>query len=178
MSLENSNLSYEAQQEMALLLQQMVDNPATRSETLRIVKKVRQDVPLPEVEMEEKANRVLEETTKKYQALEQKLREKEKAEAIRDRRNALIEKGLAQSKEEISEIEKVMVDKGIANHETAAEYFQYMKQAAAPTPSQFPRPVMSNFDVKGYFKNPVAAARENAHAALTELRKNPKPIGL
>lgn len=177
MSLENS-MSLEAQQELAILMKEMVDNPATRSETLRLVKKVRQDVPIPEVEMEDKTNRVLEEANKKVQNLEMKLREKEKAETLKERRASLVEKGLVQSKDEISEVEKVMVDKGIANHETAAEYYQWMKQAAAPTPSQFPRPVMSNFDVKGYFKNPVAAARENAHAALMELRKNPKPIGL
>lgn len=177
MSLEN-NMSLEAQQELAILMKEMVDNPATRSETLRLVKKVRQDVPIPEVEMEDKTNRVLEEANKKVQSLELKLREKEKAETLKERRQSLVEKGLVQSKDEISEVEKVMVDKGIANHETAAEYYNWMKQAAAPTPSQFPRPVMSNFDVKGYFKNPVAAARENAAAALMELRKNPKPIGL
>lgn len=37
---------------------------------------------------------------------------------------------------------------------------------------------MSRFDIQGYMKNPVGAARENAAAALAELRKNPKPIGL
>lgn len=175
MSLEND---FNAQQELGAIFKEIVDNPTTRSDALRLVKKIRQDVPIPEIEMEEKTNRVLEEANKKVQNLELKLREKEKAEMLKERRNALLEKNLIQSKEEISEVEKVMVDKGIANHETAAEYYNWMKQAAAPTPSQFPRPVMSNFDVKGYFKNPVAAARENAAAALMELRKNPKPIGL
>lgn len=177
MSLENQ-MSPEAREELALLLKEMVDNPNTRSDTLRLVKKVRQDVPIPEVEIEDKTNRVLQEANQKVATLEAKMREKEKAETLKERRQSLIEKGLVDSKEEIAEVEKVMVDKAIGSHETAAEYYQWMKQAAAPTPSQFPKPVMSNFDVKGYFKNPVAAARENAYAALNELRKNPKPIGL
>jgi hypothetical protein len=177
MSLENYE-QVEAERELGRLFKQMVDTPATRSDALRLVKRVRDDVPIPEVEMEDRTNRVLEEANKKVQNLEMKLREKEKAEMLKERRQSLLEKGLIQSKDEIAEVEKVMVDKGIASHETAAEHYNWMKQAAAPTPSQFPRPVMSNFDVKGYFKNPVAAARENAHAALMELRKNPKPIGL
>jgi hypothetical protein len=37
---------------------------------------------------------------------------------------------------------------------------------------------MSRFDIKGYMKNPVGAARENAALAIAELRKNPRPIGL
>jgi tetrahydromethanopterin S-methyltransferase subunit H len=90
----------------------------------------------------------------------------------------LKEKGYVDSDDDILEIEKLMTEKGIANHETAADYWRHMKQSAVPTPSGFPTPVMSKFDIKGYMKNPVGAARENAAAALAELRKNPKPIGL
>ena len=86
--------------------------------------------------------------------------------------------GKAQSDQDILEIEKLMTEKGIANHETAADYWQWMKQAATPTPSGYPQPVMSRLGVQDYMKNPVGAARENAAAALAELRKNPKPIGL
>jgi hypothetical protein len=46
-------------------------------------------------------------------------------------------KQLAESDADIADIEKLMIEKGIANHETAAEYHSWMKQAAAPTPSQF-----------------------------------------
>jgi hypothetical protein len=70
-----------------------------------------------------------------------------------------------------------MTEKGIANHETAADYWKHMKQSAVPT-SGYPQPVMSRMEIKGYMKNPVGAARENAALALAELRKNPKPIGL
>jgi pantoate kinase len=36
---------------------------------------------------------------------------------------------------------------------------------------------MSKFNTKDFMKNPVGAARDAAHAALSEFRKNPKPIG-
>jgi DNA-binding protein H-NS len=110
--------------------------------------------------------------------LEAKLRAKDAKEELERRRNNLRTKQLAESDEDIADIEKLMIEKGIANHETAAEYHSWMKQAAAPTPSQFPSPVMSRFNTQDYMKNPVGAARDAAHAALAEFRKNPRPIGL
>jgi len=48
-----------------------------------------------------------------------------------------MKKGLIQDESEIEEVEKVMLEKGITNHEAAAEYWQWMKQSAAPTPSGY-----------------------------------------
>ncbi len=176
MSLEN--LSVEAQAELAALAKTLAENPATRKTFLQLTKQVRPDVPIPEIEIEERTNSVLAEANKKVETLEQRLRQKEAKEELEKRRITLLKKNLVQSEDEIAEVEKLMVEKGIANHETAAEYHQWMKQAAAPTPSQFPQPVMSKFNTKDFMKNPVGAARDAAHAALAEFRKNPKPIGL
>ena len=176
MSLEN--LSPEAQAELAALARSLAENPTTRKQFLQLTKQVRPDVPIPEIEIEERTNSVLAEANKKVESLEQKLRQKEAKEELEKRRMALIKKNLVDSEEDITAVEKLMVEKGIANHETAAEYHQWMKQAAAPTPSQFPQPVMSKFNTKDFMKNPVGAARDAAHAALQEFRRNPKPIGL
>ena len=176
MSLEN--LSSDAQAELAALTQAIIENPKTRKTFLHLTKEVRPDVPIPEIEIEERTNSVLAEANKKVESLEQRLRQKEAKEELERRRMALIEKNLINSRDEIAEVEKLMVEKGIASHETAAEYHQWMKQAATPTPSQFPQPVMSRFNTKDFMKNPVGAARDAAHAALAEFRKNPKPIGL
>ena len=176
MSLEN--LSVEAQAELAALAKTLAENPSTRKQFLQLTKQVRPDVPIPEIEIEERTNSVLAEANKKVETLEQRLRQKEAKEELEKRRLALIKKNLVQSEDDIAEVEKLMVEKGIASHETAAEYHQWMKQAAAPTPSQFPQPVMSKFNTKDFMKNPVGAARDAAHAALAEFRKNPKPIGL
>ena len=94
------------------------------------------------------------------------------------RRQKLLKKGLVQSDEEIEEVEKVMLEKGITNHEVAADYWKYMQQAATPTPSGYNPNVINKFDLNKFWKNPVNGARDEAAKALTELRKNPRPIGL
>ena len=169
MSLEN--YSPEAITELAALSKRLSEDPATRKEFLRLTKKVHPDLPVPEIEMAAAAE-------ERVAQLEAKLKQREVREELLKRRNALKEKGYAQSDDDILEIEKLMTEKGIANHETAADYWQKSRETAVPTPNGFPQPVMSRFDIKGYMKNPVGAARENAAAALAELRKNPKPIGL
>jgi hypothetical protein len=176
MSLEN--LSLEAQAELAALAKSLAEDPKTRKQFLQLTKQVRPDVPIPEIEIEERTNAVLETANKRVESLEAKLRAKDAKEELERRRTNLRTKQLAESDEDIADIEKLMIEKGIANHETAAEYHSWMKQAAAPTPSQFPQPVMSRFNTQDYMKNPVGAARDAAHAALTEFRKNPRPIGL
>jgi len=176
MSLEN--LSVEAQAELAALAKSLAEDPKTRKQFLQLTKQVRPDVPIPEIEIEERTNQVLADANKRVESLEAKLRQKEAKEELDRRRQTLKQKQLIESDDDIPEIEKLMIEKGIANHETAAEYHQWMKQAAAPTPSQFPQPVMSKFNTQDYMKNPVGAARDAAHAALAEFRKNPRPIGL
>ena len=176
MSLEN--LSLEAQAELAALAKSLAEDPKTRKQFLQLTKQVRPDVPIPEIEIEERTNAVLETANKRVESLEAKLRAKDAKEELERRRNNLRTKQLAEYDDDIADIEKLMIEKGIANHETAAEYHSWMKQAAAPTPSQFPSPVMSRFNTQDYMKNPVGAARDAAHAALAEFRKNPRPIGL
>ena len=109
------------------------------------------------------------------------MREKEALEELEKRRQALIKKGKAKSEDDVAEIEKVMLEKGITNHETAADYFDYMKQAAQPTAIQaFDRSFMNEQarDSLAKFRvNPSQAARDEAAKALFELRKNPRPIG-
>ena len=106
-----------------------------------------------------------------------KLAEKDALEDLEKRRNALMRKGVVRSEEEIEEVEKVMLEKGITNHDTAAEYWEWMKQTAAPTPTGYNPSAINKFDLNKYYKNPVGAARDEAAKALQELRKNTRPIG-
>jgi hypothetical protein len=175
MSLEN--YSPEAIEELAALSKRLSEDPKTRKSFLKLAKEVNPDLPVPELEMEEVVNQRVSASEQRVADLEKQLRAREVRDELNRRRSKLKESGYAQSDDDILEIEKLMTEKGIANHETAADYWRHMKQSAVPTPG-YPQPVMSRMDVKGYMKNPVAAARENAAAALAELRKNPKPIGL
>ena len=90
----------------------------------------------------------------------------------------LIKKGLAKSDEDIEQIEKVMLDNKIADHEAAAKYWEYMRQSEAPTPSVFNTNAIKNqnWDLSKFAKNPTQTARNVAAEALQELRGK-RPIG-
>jgi hypothetical protein len=176
MSLED--LSMEARDELALLARQLSENPATRKDFLRLTKKAKPDMPIPELEIEDKTDSALEMMRKENQELRSKWQEKEAVEELEKRRSKLKSKGLVERDEDIAEVEKLMLEKGMTNHETAAEYWQWMKQSAQPTPSGYNPNPMTKFDLGKYWKNPVQGARDEAAKALNELRKNPRPIGI
>lgn len=175
MSLED--VSYEQRDQLAALMRELSDNPATRKEVLRLTKKIKPDLVIPELEIEETTSSAVSEARKEVEAMRNELAQKRAEEDLEKRRNALIRKGLAATDEDVEEIEKVMLEKKIADHDTAAEYWQWMKQSAAPTPTGYNPSAVSKFDLNKYYKNPVGAARDEAAKALQELRKNTRPIG-
>jgi DNA-binding protein H-NS len=176
MSLED--LSLEQRDELAALAKTLADNPQTRKDFLRLTKTARPDVPIPELDIDESLSRVSQNAESRVAQLEAKLREKEALEELNRRREKVKKSGLAQSDADIEAIEKVMIEKGITNHEAAAEYHQWMKQAAQPTPTGYNPQVLNKFDLSKYYKNPVGAARDEAAKALAELRGPRRPIGL
>lgn len=176
MSLED--LSLEARDELALLARQLAENPNTRKDFLRLTKKAKPEMPIPELEIEDYAHRRAEESTSRVEQLEARLRERDAVDELNKRRQNLLKKNLIRDESEVEEVEKIMLEKGITNHESAAEYFQWMKQAAVPTSTGYNPSAVNKFDLNKYWKNPVASARDEAAKALTELRKNPRPIGL
>ena len=176
MSLEN--LSPDARDELAALAQTLAENPATRKEFLRMTKKVKPDLPIPELEIEDSTTRAVSKAEERVQALEAKLREKEAIEELKKRREQLLKKGLIKSEDDVPAVEKIMLEKGITNHETAAEYHEWMKQAAVPTASTYNPSPVKGFNLDKYWKNPNQAARNEALNALNELRNPRRPIGL
>jgi hypothetical protein len=176
MSLEN--VSLEARDELAALAQQLADNPATRKDFLRMTKKVKPDLPIPELDMEDYTHNAVNKSEQRVQALEAKLRERDAVEELQKRRQSLMKKGLIASEDEVKDVEKIMLERGITNHETAAEFHQWMKQAAVPTSSGYNPSPVKQFDLNKYWKNPVNAARDEAASALRDLRKPQRPIGL
>ena len=176
MSLEN--LSLEARDELAALAQTLAENPETRKDFLRMTKRVKPDLPIPELDIEDYTHRAVSRSEDRVQALEAKLREKEAIEELQKRRQSLMKKGLISDESEVGDVEKIMLERGITNHETAAEYHQWMKQAAVPTSSGYNPSAVKQFDLNKYWKNPVSAARNEAMNALNDLRKPQRPIGL
>jgi hypothetical protein len=176
MSLED--LSSEARDELALLARQLAENPQTRKDFLRLTKKAKPDMPIPELEIEDSTNFAVQKANDRVAQLEAKLHQKDAMDELNKRRSRLKEKGLVESDEQIEEVEKVMLEKGITNHEVAADYWKYMQQSAAPTPTGYNPSAINKFDLSSYWKNPVQGARNEAAKALNDIRRNPKPIGL
>jgi hypothetical protein len=172
------NLSLEARDELAALAQTLAENPETRKDFLRMTKRIKPELPIPELDIEDYTHKAVSKSEERVQALEAKLREKEAIEELQNRRKSLMKKGLIQSEEEISDVEKVMLERGITNHETAAEYHQWMKQAAVPTSTGYNPSAVKQFDLNKYWKNPTTAARNEAMNALNDLRNPRRPIGL
>jgi hypothetical protein len=175
------DLSSEARDELASLARQLAESPDTREAFLRLTKKARPEMTIDSLDVKDQLEARNKELTDKYESLENKLRERDAREELDRRRQNLVRNGKAKSDDEVSEIEKLMLEKGIQNHETAAEYYSLSKQSAQPTsPNVFSnnflnetaRDTLSKFN-----KNPIAAARDEAAKALNEIRKNPRPIG-
>lgn len=174
------DLTPEARDELALLARELADSPATRADFLRLTKKARPGVPVPEIDIDEKVTSIAAKADERVQQLEAKLAEKEAREELDRRRRSLRDKKKVEKDEDVAEIEKLMLEKGITNHDTAADYWKYMRQSAAPTPTGYNRNVMDNTardTLSKFWKNPQMAARDEAAKALAELRKNPKPVG-
>ena len=174
------DLSPEARDELALIARQLAENPATRNDFLRMTKKVKPDITIDTIDLEDKFEARQQQNNARIEELQAKLMEKEALETLEKRRQALIKSGKAQSDDDVEKIEKIMLEKGITNHETAADYWAYMRQSATPTPTGYNRNVMDNTardTLSKFWKNPQVAARDEAAKALAELRKNPKPVG-
>jgi hypothetical protein len=175
------DLSFETRDELARLARTLAENPDTRKDFLRLTKKAQPGLNIPELEIEESVTRHASASEARIQMLEAKLQEKDALAELDRRRQSLMKAGKIRSEDEIQEVEKVMLEKGITNHETAADYHRWMKEAAAPTASSFNMNVLDTKarDVlQGYWKNPQRAARDEAFKALAELRNPRRPIGL
>ena len=176
MSLED--ISLEQRDQLALLMKDLSDNPSTRKETLRLVKQLRPSMSVPELDLEDKTNTALQQMRSENEKIRGELMEARQLESLEKKRAQLIANGKARNDEDIKEIEKVMLEKRIPDHETAAEYWDWMKQSAAPTPTGYNPSALGKFDLSKYMKNPIGAARNEAAAALNELRGNRRPIGI
>jgi len=175
MSLEN--MSLEQRDELAGLMQQLADTPETRKDILRLTKKIRPGLNVPELEIEDNTNSALQQMRAENEAIRAKLQQKEAVENLEKIRHNVVKKGLV-SEDEIPEIEKLMLEKKIADHETAAEHFRWMKQAAVPTPTGYNPSAIRQFDLGKYWKDPRGAAQQEAVRAFADLRKPTRPIGL
>lgn len=178
MSLED--LTPEARDELAQLSRTLSEREDTRDEFLTLVHKAKPEVPIPELRIKARADAVLAQAQSAVSSLESRLMERDARDELNSRRANLIKKGLVRDDSEVAEVEKVMLEKKIPDHETAAEYWKFMKEAAVPTPTSF-RPNVFDQGTKdrfaNYWKNPAMAARNEAANALNDIRSGKIKLG-
>jgi hypothetical protein len=170
--------SLETRDELASLMQTLTESPDTREESLRLIKKVKPGLNIPEIDIKDSTNLALQQVRQENERIRAELKSRDAQAELEKRRKTLVKKGLVSNEDDIEAVEKIMIEKGIPNHETAAEYHQFMKQAAKPTPTGYNPSAVRQFDLGKFWKDPRGAAQQEAVKAFADLRKPQRPIGL
>ena len=118
MSLED--MSNDQVNELAALAKQLAENPETRKDFLRLTKKAKPDLPIPELEIEDATTNAVSKAYERVEGIENRMRERDARDSLNERRQSLLKKGFAKDDADIESIEKIMLEKNIPNHETAA----------------------------------------------------------
>lgn len=163
--------SPEQLQEFGKLYAALTSDPHTREFTLRATKKVSPNVPIPEIDLQDRMNASLKPLADKNAALEARLVERDVRDRIESKRGSLRKQGL--SDDQIEAIEKVMVEKKIPDHDTAAEFYKLQQQTAAPTPANYtmptlPLPKKEELKAAGGYKRFFT---QDAHKAIDDIRQ-------
>ena len=158
---------------LALLAKSMRDNPATRRDFLRNVKKANPALSIPEIDMEDARNTEFAARDKELAELKAKLDAQEQQTAAQARIAALREKGVVRNSAHFSDVVKYAAENGFQTSdnglERAAAAMEAERQAAIPTPTNvMARPAIGNKDL---MKNPQNWARHEAAKAMDEIIK-------
>lgn len=170
MSLEGR--SVDEIQALAELADALQSDPKTRNQFLSLTKIKNPTAHIPEVDIPAALGAQFKPYLEKLDALTKREEERALQDRIMAARRNIVSKGVSES--EVPEIEKLMVDKGIANHDTAVEHWKLAKQAAAPTPAsglpglrRFEQPKV---DMKQFAGDPKGYAYNAAYSVIDELR--------
>jgi len=170
MSLEGK--SVEEIQALAELASGLASNPKTRMGFLQLTKAANPDTAIPEIDIPANLRAAMAEPLKQLDALTKAHEERHMRDRIEASRRDIIAKGVSAS--DVPAIEKMMVEKGIANHDTAVEHFKMQQRAAEPTPAsttngirRFEKPTL---DLKAFGGDQKAWSYATANNVIDELR--------
>ena len=172
------NLSPEAQADLASLFYQLSQDPKTRKEIGRLVRKARPDTPhamaFKDVEIEERF-----ESFEEQQAAKET--ERQRNEILREmnaKRARLLTAdsgGRQYSEDDVKNIEALMQKKGISDYEDGATLYAATLPPVDPRPGEEPIPQHgSTWEFprwSDFGADPVKASRNEAHLAITELMR-------
>ena len=172
MSLEGR--SPEDVQALAELAQALATNPETRNGFLGLTKKINPDAHIPEIDIPASFQASMAPQLDRLKQLETAQAKRDMEDRVRaSRESALKVKGVSDA--DMGDIEKLMLEKRIPDHATAAEFLVAQRRSAEPTPSMTrprqPADVIPKLpDLKEFGGNLQDYARQQAYAAIDELR--------
>lgn len=143
----------------------LYNDPKTRGEFLKLVKKHKPDLRIPEVDVETELEARLQPLQQKILDFEGKQLEREAQINQRAARRRVLNEGFV-TEDELPEVEKLMNERNIGDLEAAAELYHHRKQVAAPrlgpTPLRLP-------NYKGLFADRRNWGRAEAYKVINEL---------
>lgn len=158
--------------EMGKIYEQIVKNPATREVALRATKHVSPSTPIPEIDLIDRVAKGVQPLNEKIATLEKEKLEREVKDRIEAKRADLREAG--HSKSDIDAIEKLMVERNIPDHKTAAEFFTLQSRQVAPSsPHLYTSPTKIPFGDKDAVKAAGGQRKffiQDAHQAVDDIR--------
>lgn len=123
-----------AMEPSAALFNTLVNNPETREEALKLVRRADPKRPIPELDASEKMEKRLEEERAERAKLEERIRDGEIRGRL-DKERARVMKQYTLDDAEMLEVEKIMTreDAPIPHYDAAAKVYKAEKQLAKPT---------------------------------------------
>ena len=155
---------------LAMIAKGLSENPGTRNDFLKLTKAANPNLSIPEVDLPMQINHSMNAERAKIESLEREILKDRVERDVERRRSSLMEsKGL--SKDDVAEVEKLMIEKNIPSHETAADFYNMQRQTAKPTPySGFGSQQAPKIDTKDFGGNIKQWARNEAAQTIQGIR--------
>jgi hypothetical protein len=158
---------------LAELASTLATNPKTRNGFLQLTKTANPDTAIPEIDIPQQLSSHFKPHLDRLAELEKAHQQRELQAKIEEgRKKALQVKGMNEN--DLPALEKMMVEKQLVSHETAAEFLMASRKAAEPTPAAFHQQrkftVPSTPDLKEFGGNLRAHAQQQAYQVIDELR--------
>lgn len=160
----------DADNELLLLAKKALGDGKTRMKTLRVFKEAEPSTVLPEIDTEDRINAALTPLQEENRKLREDLNKGVTERMLKEKRDFVKGRGL-----KVEDVEKVMMEKGITNHESAVEFIEANSRVAAPaTPARSWDRSAKVPQEDGLKKNPAEWAREQAAMVIDEFHAGKK----
>src|SRR3990167_2699197 len=167
----------ETADDRALLAEALWNDPETRPDLEKIIKKKFPHAPIPTFEARQEGERVLGEVHKERDAFRKEMEtERQRGALVTARRGSMDDPDLQIRPDEVPAVEKLMQDEVIGTHKAAARLYRAQQQVGAPRvepggPMEVPGLGGAGGDeYKGILTDPLWG-RKKAHQVLNEFRR-------